>query len=118
MLSPVTAPHPGNREYRNETVRIAELTVVTDMLDNLRFENCQIIGPAVLVLLDHITMSNCSFDAPDPNSMFWIIPPDRPGVVGAVGVVNCEFFSCQFQRVGFAGPVELKARFEGANEPN
>lgn len=43
----VVAPHPGTREYRNQLVRIAELTVLEDVIQDVRFENCVIVGPSV-----------------------------------------------------------------------
>ena len=65
-------PHPGTREYRNQAIRIMDLTVNTDMLKDLRFENCQICGPAVLILLSGSTVQNCSFGGSDLNEIFWL----------------------------------------------
>lgn len=103
----MSAPHPGTREYRNQVVRLADLTVNTDLLEDLRFENCTIIGPAVIAVLEENTLAHNSFSAPGLNELFWLVPPDRPSVVGAIGVRRTEFYSCNFQRVGLAGPPEL-----------
>lgn len=95
---------PGTREYRNQIVRVAELTVLEDVIHDVRFENCQIVGPAVLALVDNVTISGAGFDAPGPEALLWPIPPTRTAVMGAVGLVNVEFLSCRFQRIGLAIP--------------
>lgn len=41
----------GDGKYRDEIVRISELTVNTYILKDLEFVNCRIIGPAVLAIL-------------------------------------------------------------------
>lgn len=101
-MQPVTTPHPGTREYVNQTLRLADLTVTEDLLENLRFENCIIIGPAVVALVGNISMVHCGFDAPDANALLWRVATDRDVVIGAVAAVDVEFYSCRFQRVGFA----------------
>ncbi len=98
----VTEPHPAVREYRNQAVRLADLTVTQDVLEHLRFENCMIIGPAILGLLDNLTMIDCGFDAPGPEAVLWKVDRDRGPVVGVIAVRDCAFYSCTFQRVGFA----------------
>jgi hypothetical protein len=110
-------PLVGDREFRNQVVRIADLTVNTSMLDGYRFSNCRIIGPAVLALLDGVELISCGWDAPGLDAVFWEVPPTRGPVVGAVGVANCTFSNCTFTLVGVAGPPELRAVLErGFNE--
>lgn len=100
----VVTPHPGTREYRNQMVRIAELTVLEDVIHEVRFENCEIVGPAVLGLVHNVNVIGCAFDAPGPDALFWPIPEARGAVMGAVGLVNVEFSSCRFRRIGIAVP--------------
>lgn len=55
--------HPADRTYRNQTVRLADLTVISDMIENVTFENCIIEGPAVVVALGaNGSMVNCGFE--------------------------------------------------------
>ena len=106
-------PPTGNREFRNEIVRIAELTVNTVVLEDLTFQNCRIIGPAVLVPLAGGSIHHCTFDTSEGvDSIFWEIPATRTSVVGAVGLVNCHFSACTFVGIGIAGPRELRERLE------
>lgn len=37
---------PARTEFSNDVVRLADLTVNTDLLEGLQFENCNILGPA------------------------------------------------------------------------
>jgi len=101
----------GDALIRDEVVRVAAYTVTTPWIENLTFQNCQIIGPAVLALVDRVEMSHCSFEA-DLNALFWEVPHDRPMVLGAVGVRDVTFSRCTFQAIGFAGPPELRAVME------
>lgn len=113
----MSSPHPGTREYRNQTVRITDLTVTDDLLADLRFENCTIIGPAVLALIDDVVLSNCGFDAPGADAVFWPVAPNRQIVIGAIGLVRVEFYSCRFMRIGIAAIEDtLPELLKGFNE--
>lgn len=103
----------GDREFRDDIVRVATLTVAgPPLIEGYTFSNCTIVGPAVLAFLDDVTMTSCTFEA-DINSLFWEVDPlARPTVFGAVGVTRTVFSGCRFQAVGFAGPRELRAQFE------
>jgi hypothetical protein len=106
-------PLTGDRRFRNDVVRIAELTVNTSTIEGYEFSNCRIIGPAVLALLDDVTIEHCGWDAPGLDAIFWEVPPSRGPVVGVVGVKHCTFSSCHFELIGVAGPPEMRAQLEG-----
>lgn len=105
-------PLRGDRQFRNEVVRIAELTVNTSSIENYEFSNCRIIGPAILALLGNVTIEHCGWDAPSLEAIFWEVPLARGPVVGAVGVRGCTFSSCHFELIGIAGPPELRIQLE------
>ena len=92
--------HPGDRTYRNQTIRLADLTVVNDVIEGMTFENCNIVGPAVVAFVGSGTVQNCGFDG-DPDSLFWDTA-DRGYIIGAVGIKDCRIFGCRFQRIGVA----------------
>ena len=94
--------HPGDRHYRNQTVRLSDLAVTSDVIEGVTFENCQIIGPAVIVLMGDGELRNSGFDG-EPEAVIWPLG-DREQVVGAIALVNCTIVSCRFQRVGLAVP--------------
>lgn len=98
--------------FEQASIRIATLPELADndVLDGFEFIECDIIGPAVLALLERVTVAYSHFDG-DPESMLWEIPISRKHVLGAIGLRNCTFTRCTFRRVGFAGPAELIAEF-------
>jgi hypothetical protein len=106
-----STPHPGTREYRRDTVRITDLVVTDDFIEDVRFENCQIIGPAVLAPLQGCTFYACEFDSQGPDELFWIIPPERSSFIGAIGLLRVEFYACRFQRIGLAVPKIMVEEF-------
>lgn len=103
-------PVTGDGVFRDEVVRIAALTVTSPWLENLTFINCQIIGPAVLAFVSDVDLRDSSFEG-DLSSIFWEISPDRPTVMGVVGVRNVAFSRCSFRAIGFAGPPEMRNLF-------
>ena len=103
--------------FRNDVVRIADLTLNTSMLDGYQFSNCRIIGPAVLVLLDDVSIIGCTWDAPGLDALFWEVPSERQVVMGAVGVARCQFSNCTFELIGIAGPPELRAVIDRSVNP-
>lgn len=107
----VTTPHPGTREYRNTMIRITDLVVVEDVLRDVTFMNCEVVGPAVLAPLDGTTISGCSFDTEGESQLFWLVPSTRRSVIGAIGLLRVGFYSCRFRRIGLAVPEDRLADF-------
>jgi hypothetical protein len=95
--------HPGDRHYRSAVVRPSDLTVTTDVIENVTFENCTVQGPAVLVPLEGVNILQSRWDG-DLSAIIWPIPPSRDRVIGVVGVRNVTFTGCRFERVGLAVP--------------
>lgn len=110
------APLTGNRQFRDDLVRIASLTVNDRIFEDYEFSNCRIIGPAVLIPLGSTGFVHCTWDGPDWDAIFWEIAPDRRTVIGAVGAKDCTFSNCTFTEVGIAGPSELKEKFQRAEK--
>lgn len=92
--------HPSDRTYRNQTVRIADLTVISDRIESATFENCTIEGPAVVVLQGG-ELRNSGFDG-DLDALLWSIPDHVERVIGAVALVNCVIVGCNLRRIGLA----------------
>lgn len=108
----MTSPIIGNREFRDEVISIASLTVTNPTIEGYTFVHCRIIGPAVLGIVDGVKIEHCQFEG-EFSSLFWEVnPEDRPLVVGAVGLVNTHFVNCTFQGVGIAGSPDFGAAFE------
>ena len=100
------APSVSDR-FRNEVVRIADLTVNTNTIEAVEFSNCQIIGPAVLVPQGSSSLISCTWPG-SVEAIFWEIPSERTHVIGAVAAVDCTFSECRFVEVGLAGTGDLR----------
>lgn len=96
--------HAADRTYRNTTLRLTDLAVVTDTIADATFENCVLVGPAVILLLGDTTFGNNVFDTPSLDAVFWDVPAERQSIIGAVALVNCTVVGCRLQRIGMAVP--------------
>lgn len=111
-------PLSGDRKFRNDVVRIADLTVNTSTIEGYEFSNCRIIGPAILALLDNVSLLHSTWNAPGLDAVFWEVPPERGPVVGVVAVRNCTFSNCTFDNIGLAAPPEFRRKMEeGFSQP-
>lgn len=99
--------------YRNQVVRLTDLAVTQEILDGLTFENCLILGPAVVAPMGETVIEGSTFHG-TAEGMYWPVSPDRGVVIGAIGLNNCKFTRCRFERVGFAGPPELLDALKGS----
>jgi hypothetical protein len=105
-------PLTGDRTFRNDVIRLADLIVNTSLLDGYEFSNCRIIGPAILGILDNVSMLHCTWIAPGLDAVLWVVPPERGPVIGIVGVQNCTFSRCTFENIGIAGPPDIREKME------
>ncbi len=90
----------------NELIRISDYTVNTFVMENEKFSNCRIVGPAILVPTGTTQIVHCDWPG-DLNSIFWEILPGRTQVFGAVEVRDCVFSGCRFEYMGLAGQKAL-----------
>jgi hypothetical protein len=84
--------------YREQSVRLSDLAITDDVLERLTFENCDIVGPAVVVLLGDTRVADCRWTG-DADAVLWPAH-GRQQVVGAIGLRNCLVTGCRFHRVG------------------
>jgi hypothetical protein len=101
---PSTAAELGSSYIRDRTVRISEVPLVDQVLIRGKtFENCTILGPAVLVSAGPTSYLHSTFVG-TPQTIFWEHPDGR--VVGAIGTDQVNFITCWLQGIGLAGPAE------------
>lgn len=93
-------------------MRVADLTVNTFVLDDLTFQNCHLIGPAVIVPQGITSFLHCRWDAPSLDALFWEVPAARSQIVGAIVVLNCTFSACTLSLIGVAGHASLRLSLE------
>lgn len=94
-------------------VRIADFTVTSPTIEGHTFEDCLLIGPAVLAVTGSSTISDCSFDG-EIDALLWELPPTRASIIGAIEARDCVFLRCRFQQIGFTGPTEFVEMFRSA----
>jgi hypothetical protein len=99
----------------NDRTFLQQVVYLTDLvrgeqgprLDDVVFQDCQIIGPAVLVPMDNIEMSGCRFESPD---VAFEIATGRT-YFGMIAMSNTRFRECRFENVGFAGDGNFVEKF-------
>lgn len=101
-------------DYSDQTVRISELATDSDLLEGLSFENCVIVGPAVLVPMG-CKFDDASFEG-NAVDIIWDIDPAREHIIGAIGLKECTFERCQFTRIGLGFGPQGKADYLNALE--
>jgi hypothetical protein len=97
----------GRTVYRHETVRVADLPLSEDAcLEEMAFEDCVLIGPAVFTPHENVRMSETVF-----NSLAVFLPVlDDIVHVGTIGLRDASFTRCRFKNVGFiVNPEELES---------
>lgn len=94
-----------DRVLRNMTVRIADLPLVQDnVLLAHHFENCLLVGPAVLAPLRGISFEDIFWNAPSGATVVWKVPDGHGVLLGGIGLVEVSFKDCEFEGVGLAVP--------------
>lgn len=94
--------------YRNKTVRILDLLEPDEhpsFLEDLEFFNCTIVGPAVLLLTERVTLRANHV----ATEQLW--PLDRRAYIGGIGVRDCTFDECTFLDVGLGAPHDVIQQF-------
>lgn len=88
--------------HLSEVVRLADLATASPVITNQVFENCLIVGPAVIAPIDGgFTLQGCDLGGSE-DALLWDVS-DRPHLIGAIGLVDCHFIGCRFENVGLAG---------------
>lgn len=114
-------PDPKRRYFHRETVRLADLLPVSGppVIEGRTFEDCTIVGPAVVAPMGIATLQGVTFDG-HPSALFIEVPMDRV-LIGVIALVDCTFRGGKFQSVGIIGNKELgeklRANVRGKYQP-
>jgi hypothetical protein len=93
----------SGREHRvGEVIDLVKLAGEDGVIESHHFENCQVKGPAVLVMQGDFSLVENEFEG-DPDAYLWEIPEHRTRVIGAILVKDTTFERCTFAKVGLAG---------------
>jgi hypothetical protein len=73
-------------------------------IQDVRFENCQIEGPAVLLPLSGCTFDDTNFGMAHGDMRTLVLHPGSPErVTGAIPMIGCTFAAVDFFAIGFTG---------------
>jgi hypothetical protein len=112
-LPPATKDQLLPESIKNLSIRITDLVPDgSNFINGKIFENCLIIGPAIIFLDHDVIMSQCKHASPHnggPESL-WITVPDRK-LVGVIGIRNVQFIRCYFLNIGLIGPEKDRIKF-------
>jgi hypothetical protein len=117
----VTGNHEGYKEeaianelaasvIRNRRVEIRNVKLDADgVIRNKHFHDCDIIGPAILLLIQKVDFIETVFSVADDTieSIIWPPNPAATRVLGIIGVDHCRFEGGQFINIGFTGTPEV-----------
>lgn len=95
---------PADGIYRDQTVRLTDFAALDDVIQGLTFERCQIVGPAVVILLGETRVTGCHWSG-DAEAIIWPAH-GRNEVVGAIGLKDCVLTNCELYRIGMLVPDE------------
>lgn len=99
----------NNKNYYGENIRLTELVGDDGVLEGFRFTDCQIKGPAVLVVQGEFNLVDNTIEG-DPEAFLWELSPDREWVLGAILVKDSTFEGCTFTNIGLAGRTDFIER--------
>jgi hypothetical protein len=101
--------------YTNRVVRISELVIVGDIIEDSDFVNCHLLGPALCAPLEEVAFLNCVFEG-DIDAILWELPKPKQ-VVGAIGLRRCRFDGCKLSSIGLVGLPGLIQNFRAQLRP-
>jgi hypothetical protein len=87
----------------SRTVQIYNVPRNVDIIDGKVFEDCAIVGPAIIASLEGTLFDLCRFGHPGQFKwLFWETAQDRV-VIGVIGLRRCVFRNCNFAGIGLCG---------------
>lgn len=103
-------PDVAGQVFKDEAVylgRIAD-TLTPPIIKEAIFDNCQIIGPALVVTLKIPQWEGViTVHGPSIEAVYLEGSVDSPIPAAAIGLENCIFKDCEFIRVTFMGPRDV-----------
>jgi hypothetical protein len=98
------------RTVRGETLYLAQVAIPKDYIHDYQFEDCNLLGPAIIALMGEVAFISTSFEGPSLEAMAWEVPENTVRI-GAIAVSRCRFLRCRITGVGIAGTAETLEHF-------
>ena len=77
------------------------------VIEGRAFNNCQIDGPALMLVLEGVHFESTNFGPTGGNLRNMLFQPMGDMGIGAIPVRNCTFTNCRFNALGITGGEEL-----------
>lgn len=93
--------------YEGGLVYLPECLTDKTRIRNVLFKNCDLIGPAIVIIDDCLFAGGWNLRMPEEvkvESMIW--PAHEPQLIGVIGITNCKFYKCTWEGIGFASADE------------
>jgi len=101
MGSPLPLSFPHRHLFLDSTVVLTDLVGVPPVIVNTEFEDCQLVGPALIAALGPLELSDSTL----PTGHFvWELPAAEGEMVGVVGLVHCAIRRSSLEGIGLAVP--------------
>jgi hypothetical protein len=108
--------HPSHRYFHGRAIRLPEFIARNGAAEvrDKTFEDCTIIGPAVVMLLADSGVQNCTWDA---RGLWPVVelPSDELRMTGSVRFSSCQFRRCRFLEVGLVGGPTIVQTFSAGS---
>jgi hypothetical protein len=101
--------NPLDSYFSKKSIRLIDLLLSGQFsISDKTFEDCYILGPAVIGLMGNSFLDSCTFIIP-PGSDPFIEAPENTFIVGPMALNNCIFRRCKLTAIGI---VASKAQIE------
>jgi cell division protein FtsB len=98
--APFSKEELANRHLSNRPFYITDLTRSDTMVRRWTFEDCDILGPAVVAPLVGTVIENPTYVGDRPEHIEWRTSPERAEHIGAIGLEDCVIRRCTFINIG------------------
>lgn len=103
-------------EYRNVTVRLSSLTFTDHIIRGVRFTECTLVGPGIIVPMGRTEIVNCTWEGGSFDELIWPIADQRQAIIGAIGLEDCLLSACRLRLLGLGVPEQqiekVRAEFD------
>lgn len=116
---PKEGQHTNHAEsyFANQRVVLNDILIpeTPPIIADKVFENCDIVGPAIITFIGTGLMLACSFDG-SPLSTFYEVEEGR-GLVGIIGMKDCTIRNSRLHRIGLVGTKAQIAQWQKGFSP-
>jgi hypothetical protein len=99
---------------KDQTLHLLDYTRTSSVIGDRIFEDCDVWGPAVVLIRGTGKVKDCSWDGGGGRlEDLIILLPDQGRPTGAILFQNCQFIRCKFHRISYAGTQRDIDEFKG-----